>query len=96
MEMTEIFPAFVMNGEEIVDVFYIPHEERNGNWHPIGIIKFEPSGPSTHTVLETPLGCFQWNATTRSGEILSVTNGSGGVPLVPCQRVQSNAYAAQS
>lgn len=87
----ESCPAFSMNNEEIVDVFYIPFEKlSNGNWAPAGITTFYPTGTSTHIVVELPVGCFQWNVRVNPGETVNVHPGNhGGYDLVPCQRVQA-------
>jgi hypothetical protein len=86
--MSELCPAFIMNGEEIVDVFYVPFEETPRGYAAIGDTKFSVSAVATHVIVEAPTGCYQWSYSFRPGDTLNINHG-GGVPLQPCERMSS-------
>lgn len=89
--MSELCPVFVMNSEEIVDVFYVPLEENGyGGWSATSIINYKLTGESTHTIIETPIGCFEWRVPMRAGYDLNIyPDGNGHITPVPCQRISS-------
>lgn len=92
-EIVEV-PAFVMNGDEIVEVFYSKWRELDptvGKWGMAEPTAFDLRKEADRIVFELPHGCFVGHLSMGQGTVsLDPTPGvRTSLPLYQCQRPSS-------
>jgi hypothetical protein len=94
--VVEQCPVFIMNGQAIVDVFYIPMRgeplpgSQYKNWVPDGGSEFEVTGEADRAIIESPAGCYEMVALFMAGSLLRIGEGGGGTAFIRCRRLTSD------
>lgn len=88
----ETCPTFVMNGDEIVEVYYTDWQPNpSGQWCMVGQ-GFQVSAMGVdRVVLESPVGCFEWRVPRYAGSFSLQPGPGGSIAPQPCRRRSASA-----